>query len=73
MEKQIFVSEMATERRIAVHEDNKLVQEDLPFDKIKTDNKNKKKYLLPPIKLLLVSNTKKTNLNEQNENAKPDF
>ena len=55
------------------HEDNKLVQEDLPFDKIKTDNKNKKKYLLPPIKLLLVSNTKKTNLNEQNENAKPDF
>ena len=55
------------------HEDNKLVQEDLPFDKIKTDNKNKKKYLLPPIKLLLGSNTKKTNLNEQNENAKPDF
>ena len=55
------------------HEDNKLVQEDLPFNKIKTDNKNKKKYLLPPVKLLLVSNTKKTNLNEQNENAKPDF
>ena len=55
------------------HEDNKLVQEDLPFDKIKTDNKNKKKYLLPPIKLLMISNTKKTNLNEQNENAKPDF
>ena len=26
MEKQIFVSEMATERRIAVHEDNKLVE-----------------------------------------------
>ena len=54
-------------------EDSKLVQEDLPFDKIKTDNKNKKKYLLPSIKLLMVPNKKETNLNEQNENAKPDF
>ena len=26
MEKQIFVSEMASERRIAVHENNKLVE-----------------------------------------------
>ena len=55
------------------NEDSKLVQEDLPFDKIKIDNKNKKKYLLPPIKLLIVPNKKETNLNEQNENAKPDF
>ena len=54
-------------------EDSKLVQEDLPFDKIKTDNKNKKKYLLPSIKLLMAPNKKETNLNEQNENAKPDF
>ena len=41
--------------------------------KIKTDNKNKKKYLLPSIKLLMAPNKKETNLIEQNENAKPDF
>ncbi len=53
--------------------DQQLIQEDLPFDKIKSQNNNKIKYNLPSIKLLKIPDKDEINKNDVNENIKPDF
>ena len=51
----------------------KLKQEDLPFDKVKSQNGKKIKYYLPSIKLLKIQEKKEINKNEDNEIINADF
>tara|TARA_A100001015_G_scaffold313254_1_gene420083 strand:- start:20 stop:2101 length:2082 start_codon:yes stop_codon:yes gene_type:complete len=71
--KKTQVSNLTEYEEEKVEINNKLIQEDLPFDNIKSQSNRKIRYQLPSIKLLKIPEKKQVNKNEENENTKPDF
>ena len=67
--KKTQVSNLTEYEEEKVEINNKLIQEDLPFDNIKSQSNRKIRYQLPSIKLLKIPEKKQVNKNEENENG----